>query len=337
MKNILISVVKTWLCATGVAVIASYCILTNHQNTSSGQKQAAKAAARISKQGTIPEYKSKNRHSSAVKKTTTAKVVKEVKVPTYVPNPLYPSFTNALNQLTAEVADMAKDGVVKLNSGFVLALTDGKPTLKFHEAYGKVAIGGITMGDELACWTADARLKGIDGTDQKKVDEVALSKFKRLDEPEFYCTDVTYSLLPATKQVDAIRMHGKLNVGNTSKANEMMKEIAKWMKEDYGAVDLGVAPQAGTLALKKFKIGKGMDVEVSVKWNQQKAAGQDDAYIDISFVTGELVEENRAQRQELGQTMDEERIRTRYNTGVNYYTVRPKVNVDNVKRKVVYW
>ena len=54
---------------------------------------------------------------------------------------------------------------------------------------------------------------------------------------EFYCTSVTYSAIPATKQVDSIRMRGNLEVGNTSKAYAMVEEIGKWMKEDFGAVD----------------------------------------------------------------------------------------------------
>ena len=54
---------------------------------------------------------------------------------------------------------------------------------------------------------------------------------------EFYRTSVTYSAIPATKQVDSIRMRGNLEVGNTSKAYAMVEEIGKWMKEDFGAVD----------------------------------------------------------------------------------------------------
>ena len=54
---------------------------------------------------------------------------------------------------------------------------------------------------------------------------------------EFYCTSVTYSAIPATKQVDSIRMRGNLEVGNTSKAYAMVEEIGKWMKEDFGAVN----------------------------------------------------------------------------------------------------
>ena len=42
-----ISIVSSWLCSTGVAVISSYCILTHHQNTPVEQKKAAADAARI--------------------------------------------------------------------------------------------------------------------------------------------------------------------------------------------------------------------------------------------------------------------------------------------------
>ena len=77
-----ISIVSSWLCSTGVAVISSYCILTHHANTPAEQKKAVEVATRITKRGLIPEYKPKNRHSSAVRKTTVAKVTAmDVKVP----------------------------------------------------------------------------------------------------------------------------------------------------------------------------------------------------------------------------------------------------------------
>ena len=103
MKMTLINVTSSWLCATGVAVISSYCILTHNNGTADGQKKAEQVAYRVSKSGTIAEYKPTNRHSSAVKKTTTAKVAKiakEIEVPKFVPNPIYAPFTNALNNLT---------------------------------------------------------------------------------------------------------------------------------------------------------------------------------------------------------------------------------------------
>lgn len=34
--------------------------------------------------------------------------------------------------------------------------------------------------------------------------------------------------------------------------------------------------------------------------------------------------------------VDAARVSVRYNTGVNYYTVRPKVSVEAVNRRVVY-
>ena len=332
-----ISIVSSWLCSTGVAVISSYCILTHHANTPVEQKKAAEVATRITKRGLIPEYKPKNRHSSAVKKTTVAKVTaKDVKVPTYVPNPIYPFYTNALNDVTKEVAEIAKDGEVILDNGFALAAENGKPSFRFPESYRKVVIGNVAMGDELKGWDSSVSRKWIGGSDQWKVDAVDVHQYKRLAEPEFYCTSVTYSAIPATKQVDSIRMRGNLEVGNTSKAYAMVDEIAKWMKEDFGAVDQRVVVPAGTVAYRKFKIGKGMDVEVAVKWNQQKSAGKGDASIEISFTTGELAEENRYERQELGAAVDAARVSVRYNSNVNYYTVRPKVTVDQIKNKVVY-
>lgn len=332
-----ISIVSSWLCSTGVAVISSYCILTHHANTPAEQKKAAEVATRITKRGLIPEYKPKNRHSSAVKKTTVAKVTaKDVKVPTYVANPLYPFYTNALNDVTKEVAEIAKDGEVILDNGFALSTENGKPSFKFPESYRKVVIGNVAMGDELKGWDSSVSRTRIDGPDQWKVDAVDVHQYKRLAEPEFYCTSVTYSAIPATKQVDSIRMRGNLEVGNTSKAYAMVDEIAKWMKEDFGAVDQRVVVPAGTVAYRKFKIGKGMDVEVAVKWNQQKSAEKGDASIEISFTTGELAEENRYERQELGAAVDAARVSVRYNSNVNYYTVRPKVTVDQVKSKVVY-
>ena len=332
-----ISIVSSWLCSTGVAVISSYCILTHHQNTPVEQKKAAAVAARIAKRGLIPEYRPKNRHSSAVKKTTVAKVTaKDVKVPIYVANPIYPPFMDALNQLTSEVAEIAKAGEVDLRNGFVLATKDGKPTLKFPDEYGKVRIGDVAVGDELQFVDFGTHRTQTCGPDWWKISEVNLFRYRRLAEPEFYCTEVWYSALPATKQVDSIRMHGDLNVGNTSKAYKVVDEIAKWMKEDFGAVDQKVSVPAGTVAFKKFKIGKGMDVEVSLKWNPQRTATKGDARIDITFTTSELKEENLSQRQELGAAADAARIHTRCNTGVNYYTVRPKVRADQVKNKVVF-
>ena len=336
MKMTLVSVTSSWLCATGVAVISSYCLMTHSNGTAADQKKAAQVAYRVSRRGTIPEYKSTNRHSSAIKKTTTAAVAKEIKLPTFVPNPIYTPFTNALSKLTEDVAEIAKDGNVELVNGFVLMKKGGKPTLKFPEEYTKVGIGGVAMGDEFKGAFFWAHRKGIDGTDQYKIDEVALSGYKRLDEPEFYCTKVWYSVLPSTRQVDSIRMHGDLCVGDATKANRMVREITRWMKDDYGAVERRADVPDGALALKKFKIGKGMDVEVAVNWKKQRAADGSDAYIDISFTASELVDDHRFERQELGEAADAARVDELNRSGVNYFTVRPRVKEDDVKRKVVY-
>ena len=336
MKMTLLSVTSSWLCVTGVAVISSYCIMTHSNGTVADQKKAEKVASSISRLGTISEYKPTKRHSSAVKKTTTAKVVKEIKVPKFVPNPIYVPFTDALNNLTEVLADNAKDGEVELANGFALTNKNGKPTLRFPEEYTNVGIGGVAIGDELKDTFFLVHRKKIDGTDQQKIDEVALSGYKRLDEPEFYCTKVTYSVLPSTRQVDSIRMHGDICVGDASKANKMVMEITKWMKEDYGAVERRADVPSGMLALKKLRIGKGMDVEVAVRWKSQRTAEGCDANIDISFTTSELVEDNRVDRQELGKAADEARVAEYKKSGVNYFTVRPRVKEDDVKRKVVY-
>ena len=335
MKMILISITKSWLCATGVAVIASYCILTHSNGTVAGQKRAAQVAARISERGTAPKYKSTNRHSSATKKKTTAKVGQEIKVPKYVPNPIYIPFTNAVNKLMEDVAEIAKDKEVKFEDGFILVNKDGKPTLKFPEAYTNVTVGGVAIGDEFKGARFSSSRKINEHTGVYEIDEVALSGRKRLGEPEFYCTEVTYSVLPATKQVDAIRMHGDLYVERESKANRMVREIKQWMKEDYGAVDLHADVPEGMLAFKKFRIGKGMDVEVAVNWKPRLTDDGCDAHIDISFTVSELVEEDLSERQELGDAADEARIDEYSKTGVNYFTVRPMVKEDDVKRKVV--
>ena len=337
MKTTLVSVTSSWLCATGVAVISSFFIMTHNNGTAADQKKAVQVASGISKRGTIREYKPTTKYSSAVKKTTTAKVVKkEIKVPKFVPNPIYVPFTDALNNLTEVLADNAKDGEVELANGFALMNKDGKPTLRFPEEYTNVGIGGVAIGDELKGAFFLVHRKKIDGTDQQKIDEVALIGHKRLDEPEFYCTRVTYSVLPSTRQVDAIRMHGDLCVGDASKANKMVREITKWMEEDYGAVERRTDVPSGMLALKKLRIGKGMDVEVAVRWKSQRTAEGCDAHIDISFTTSELVEDNRFDRQELGKAADKARISEYKKSGVNYFTVRPKVKEDDVKRKVVY-
>ena len=239
MKMTLVSVTSSWLCATGVAVISSFCIMTHNNGTAADQKRAVQVARRVSERGTVTEYKPTKKYSTAVKKTTTVKVVKkEIKVPKFVPNPIYVPFTDALNNLTEVLADNAKDGEVELANGFALMNKDGKPTLRFPEEYTNVGIGGVAIGDELKDAFFRAHRERIDGTDQYKIDEVVLNKRKHLDEPEFYCTKVWYSVLPATRQVDSIRMHGDLCVGDATKANRMVREITQWMKEDYGAVDL---------------------------------------------------------------------------------------------------
>ena len=341
MKMTLVSVTSSWLCATGVAIISSYCILTHNNGTAADQKKAAQVASSISKRGTVPEYKPTKRHSSAVKKTTTAKVVKEIKIPKFVPNPIYTPFTNALNRLTEDLAEIAKDGEVELENGFVLANKDGKPTLKFPEEYTNVGIGGVAIGDELKDTWFWVERKKIDGTEQHKIDEVVLKRRRFLDEPEFYCTKVWYSVLPSTRQVDSIRMHGDLCVGDASKANRMVREISRWMKEDYGAVERRADVPEGasalkTLALKKFRIGEGMDVEVSVKWKNQRAADGSDANIDISFTASELVADNRFEQRKLGEAADKARVNELSRSGVNYFSVRPKVKEDEVLRKVVH-
>jgi len=336
MKMTLISVTSSWLCATGVAVISSYFILTHANGTAGNQKKAEQVVCRVSKRGTIPEYKPTTRHSSAVKKTTTATVVKEIKIPKFIPNPIYTPFTNALNNLTEELVDFTKDGEVELANGFVLMNKDGRPTLKFPEEYTNVGIGGVAMGDELKDDRFLVQRKKIDGTDQYKIDGVSLYRHKILDEPEFYCTRADYSALPSTRQVDSIWMYGDLCVGNATKANRMVREITRWMKEDYGAVDLRADVPKGTLALKKFRIGKGMDVEVVVKWKEQRADDGSDAHIDIRFTVSELVEDNRFERQMLGAAADEARVNEFRKSGVNYFTVKPRVKEDEVMRKVVY-
>ena len=337
MKMTLVSVTSSWLCATGVAVISSFCIMTHSNGTAADQKRAVQVARRVSERGTVTEYKPTKKYSTAVKKTTTAKVVKkEIKVPKFVPNPIYVPFTDALNNLTEVLADNAKDGEVELANGFALMNKDGKPTLRFPEEYTNVGIGGVAIGDELKGAFFLVHRKKIDGTDQQKIDEVALIGSKRLDEPEFYCTKVMYSVLPSTRQVDSIRMHGDLCVGDASKANKMVMEITKWMKEDYGAVERRTDVPSGMLALKKLRIGKGMDVEVAVRWKSQRTAEGCDAHIDISFTTSELVEDNRVDRQELGKAADEARVAEYKKSGVNYFTVRPRVKEDDVNRKVVF-
>ena len=336
MKLTFISVLASWLFATGVAVTSNYCFSVGGADSAS-QKKAEKIASRISKRGTISEYKAKNRHCSAIKKTTTAKVTqKEIKQPTYLDNPLYPSFTNALNNLSAEVAETAKEGDVLLTeNGLVLTLKNEKPFLIFPVEYTNVVIGGVSMGAEMLCGHYWTRTK-IDDDGQVKIDGIACSGYRRLKEPEFYCTDVSYSLLPSTKQVDAIRMHGDLAVGNTENAYEVVEEIAAWMAEDYGAVDLNAMVPAGTLARKKLKIGDGLDVEVTLNWKRYCNDDKTDARINISFTVSELAEDNRIECRDLGEAMDEVRREELEKSGVNYYTIRSKVSAEAVKTGKVY-
>ena len=333
------SVVSSWLCATGVVVVSSYCILTHFKNTPADQKKAAALAERIMKKGTIPEYKRNVKYSSAVNKKTVAKIVdKDVKKPVYVPNPIYPPFTNALAELTKEFANLAKDGDVVLTNanGFVLSTKAGKPFLKFPAAYGKIDIGGVAMGSELKGGKFAVGRRRIQDTDEWEMDGIGLYKHRHLDEPQFYCAEVTYHALPATRQVDSISLHGDLNVGNSSRAQDMMDEIAAWMMEDLGAVDQKVPTPAGTLALKKFKIGNGMDVEVMAKWNTCRTNGKSDAEIDVTFTTTELAAENKYQRESLGKATDPARASEYSRTGINYFTVNPKVNAEVGKNGMVF-
>ncbi len=332
----LISITSSWLCATGVTIMATFLIATNHQGTVSDQAKAKQTAASISKRGTIKEFKPATRHSSATKKTTAAKVECVVKKPVYVDNPIYTPFTNALAGLTAELAEMAEEDDVKFDNGFILTNTNGMPLIKFPEEYAKVEIGGVAMGDVLDCGEFSAQRTKVENANAAKICGVTLGKYRRLDEPDFYCTEVTYSMLPSTKQVDSIKMHGDLCVKTESKANRMIKEIAGWMKEDFGAKDLRADVPEGMLAYKKFEIGEGMDVEVKVNWKKQRAADGSDAYIDIAFTASELADDNQYEHLELGAAADEARVDEYCNSGVNYFTVRPRVNQNDVNRKIVY-
>lgn len=341
MTKILFGIVNSWLFATSVIAISTYFVATGLEDTPADREKAARIASRISARGTISEYKPKNRHSSVIKKKTKVKVKavkadKPVKAPVYVLNPLYQPFMNALDKLTEEVAEIAKDGEVALEGGFSLVKKDGKPVLKFPGEYTKVRIGGVAMGDVLKNGSFSVRRKGADGTDQCKVDEICLGACKRLDEPDFYCTRVTYSAIPSTRQVDSIRMHGNLYVRNTGNAYAMVDEIAYWMKKDYAASEIDVPIPAGTVAFKKLKIGEGMDVVVEVKWDRRKTADGTDAFINITFTVGELIEDGRLERQELGMKVEEARVNTLNKTGVNYFTLRQMVDAEAVRRKTVY-
>lgn len=335
-----ISVVSSWLCATGVVVVSSYCILTHFKNTPADQKKAAALVERINKRGTVSEAgygKQRAKHSSAVNKKTVAKIVdKDVKKSVYVPNPIYPPFTNALNNLVQEFAAAAQEGDVVLTNGFTLTLQDGKPILKFPEAYEKVRIGGKGIGEILNDGNFSVSRKRIDNTDQWEMDRIGMYKSRRLDEPEFYCTDVTYSALPGTKQIDSIHMSGKLGVVNASQVNDMVEEITKWMEDDFGAVDLKAETPAGTMALKKFRIGEGMDVQVAVNWDKRQTSQTWNSKIDITFKTRELEAENAYQRAELGKATDPARVSEYSRTGINYFTVNPKVNAEVGKNGMVF-
>ena len=103
-----------------------------------------------------------------------------------------------------------------------------------------------------------------------------------------------------------------------------------------GAVDLKVTTPAGTVALKRFRIGEGMDVEVAVNWDKRQTWQTLNSKIEITFKTRELEAENKYQREELGKATDPARASEYSRTGINYFTVNPKVNADAVERKVVY-
>ena len=68
----------------------------------------------------------------------------------------------------------------------------------------------------------------------------------------------------------------------------------------------------------------------------QRADDGSDASIDISFTTSELVDDNWFERRKLGEAADEARVNELGKSGVNYFTVRPRVKEDDVMKKVVY-
>lgn len=284
----------------------------------------------------------------------------DVKRSKCVPNPIYPAFTNALAELTKTFADLAKGGDVVLTNGngFVLSVKDRKPFLKFPEAYTRVSIGGLAIGDELK----DGRFSiskskkddsyGVkmdtgktlkDGTfvaskvksSKVGIDWISMTKHERLNKPQLYCTHVAYSAHPLTRQIVSIHMDGDLNIGGALRLDDIINEIADQMRESYGAVDQGVDTPANMLALKKFKIGGRMDVVVKVRKKVRKC-GDSDARIEISFCTKELTEECIRLEEMLGVATDKARVNTYICTGINYFTVNPEVLVDEVERKEVF-
>ena len=83
-----ISIVSSWLCSTGVAVISSYCILTHHQNTPVEQKKAAavehvltKVAMKAQSRDIYRAYVLENRPIEGVVKTfgVSADIIYKVK------------------------------------------------------------------------------------------------------------------------------------------------------------------------------------------------------------------------------------------------------------------
>lgn len=330
-----IAITTTWTCVTGVAVLLTYSILTCHKNTKEAQQEAAAVAERIAAKGTIPEYKSPNGHFSAVQKKTLAKVVDpDVKKITYVPNPIYPPFTNALAKLQGEYMAALEQGDVALTNGFVLTQRDGKPFLVFPDPY-KVAAGGFEIGSELKGGHYAVASRTVPGTVSQEVAGIALVRHQRLEEPEFYCTDVRVSALPSTGQIDALKMSGNLKVVNTDNAKAVVEEIAGYLTKDYAARELEGNVPAGTVAQKKFKIGEGMDVCVSVKWKDKTSKDGSDATVAIDFSLGELSGERDYQSKTLGEATDLARKQTLATTGVNYFTVSQKVNAEIGKDKIV--
>lgn len=330
-----IAVTTTWTCATGVAVVLSYCILTHHANTKEAQKEAAAVAERIAKRGTIPEYKSPNGHFSAERKQTVAKVVNpNVEEIVYVENPIYSPFTNALAELRREYADATLQGDVQLTNGFVLVNRAGAPVLLFPDAY-EISAGGFKIGSELKDGRFGVNKCLVPGTDQYEVQGIAYGQHRILGEPEFYCTHVQVTALPSTKQIDSLKMHGDLKVVNSDNAKDIVEEIAGYMTKDYAAKELEGNVPAGTVAQKKFKIGDGMDVCVSVKWKDHKTKDGTDAVVDVNFSISELAEENAYQSKRLGEATDTARKQALATTGVNYFTVEQKVNSKMGKDKVV--
>ena len=116
-----------------------------------------------------------------------------------------------------------------------------------------------------------------------------------------------------------------------------MDEIASVLTTEFGAVEVKEDVPINIIDRKKFTIADGMKVEVSVEWNQHTSKDGSDASINMKFELTGLSSEKDYQQKELGDDVDLDRKSIYESTGINYFTIDPKIPItDNNHRNTYY-